>query len=89
MKLSEAAVAEIVGGAVASVDGARLRTGRRRLGLELAGGHARAELEVAVAYGLFLPDVAEAIQARVRDALGGMLDVVVDAVDVSVVELVR
>jgi uncharacterized alkaline shock family protein YloU len=89
VRVSEAAVAQIVGGAVSSVDGARLRKGRRRLELELADGHARAELEVTVAYGLFLPDVARAVQERVRDALASMCEVEVDAVDVSVVELVR
>jgi uncharacterized alkaline shock family protein YloU len=89
VRVSEAAVAQIVGGAVSSVEGARLRKGRRRLELELAGGRARAELEVTVAYGLFLPDVARAVQERVRDALAGMCEVEVDAVDVSVVELVR
>ena len=88
VRVSEAAVAQIVGGAVSSVEGARLRKGRRRLDLELAEGHARATLELAVAYGLFLPDVARLVQERVRDALARMFEVEVDAVDVSVVELV-
>ena len=89
VRVSEAALAQIVGGAVASVEGARLRKGRRRLELDLADGHARAELEVAVAYGAFLPDVARAVQERVGDALERACDVAVDAVDVSVVELSR
>ena len=89
VRVSEAAVAQILGRAVESVDGARLRKGRRRLGLELADGRGRAAIEVTVAYGAFLPDVARAVQERVADALGRMCDVSVDAVDVSVVELVR
>ncbi|HZS30581.1 MAG TPA: Asp23/Gls24 family envelope stress response protein [Gaiellaceae bacterium] len=89
VRVSEAALAQIVGGAVSSVAGARLRKGRRRLELELADGHARAELEVAVAYGAFLPDVARAVQERVGEALARMCGVDVAAVDVSVVELVR
>jgi uncharacterized alkaline shock family protein YloU len=88
VRVSEAAVAQIVGGAVASVDGARLRKGRRRLDLELENGHARAALELAVAHGLFLPDVARAVQERVREALARIFEVEVDAVDVTVVELV-
>jgi uncharacterized alkaline shock family protein YloU len=89
VRVSEAALAQIVAGAVSSVDGARLRKGRRRLGLELADGHAKAELEVAVAYGAFLPAVARAVQERVGDALARTCGVDVDAVDVSVAELVR
>jgi len=89
VKVSEAALAQIVVAAVASVDGARLRKGRRRLAVELEDGHARAELEVAVAYGSFLPDVARAVQERVASTLALTCDVEVDAVDVSVVELVR
>jgi uncharacterized alkaline shock family protein YloU len=88
VRLSEAALAQIVGGAVSAVEGARLRKGRRRLALELADGHARAELDVTVTYGLFLPDVARGVQERVGDALARMCDVAVDAVDVTVVELV-
>lgn len=87
VRVSEAALAQIVGRAVSSVEGARLRKGRRRLGLELADGHARTAIEITVAYGLFLPDVARTVQERVADALGRMCDVSVDAVDVSVVEL--
>jgi uncharacterized alkaline shock family protein YloU len=89
VRVSEAALAQIVGGAVSSVEGARLRRGRRRLELALDGGHARAELEVAVTYGLFLPDVVRAVQESVGEALGRMCEVEVDAVDVSVVELDR
>ncbi len=89
VKVSEAALAQIVGGAVASVDGVRLRKGRRRLELELADGRARAELEVAVEYGLVLPDVARAVQERVADALARMCDAEVESVDVTVVELTR
>jgi uncharacterized alkaline shock family protein YloU len=89
VSVSEAALAQIVGGAVSSVEGARLHKGRGGFEVQLADGRARAELEVAVAYGLFLPDVARAVQERVGDALAGMCDVEVGAVDVCVVELVR
>ncbi|HZT84908.1 MAG TPA: Asp23/Gls24 family envelope stress response protein [Gaiellaceae bacterium] len=89
VRVSEAALTEIVRRAVASVDGARLRKGRRRLGVELAEGRARAELQLAVAYGRVLPEVSAAVQERVADALARMCDVEVEAVDVTVEELER
>ena len=88
VRVSEAALVQLVDGAVAAVEGARLRK-RRRLSLELDDGHARAELEVAVAYGSVLPEMARAVQASVREALARMCGVEVDAVDVAVVELTR
>jgi len=75
--------------AVASVDGARLRKRRRRLGVELENGRARADLQLVVEYGRVLPEVSAAVQERVADALTRMCDVEVDAVDVTVEELVR
>ena len=89
VRVSEAALTEIVRRAVESVDGVRLRKGRRRLGVELQDGHARAELQLAVAYGRVLPEVAGEVQERVADALTRMCDVEVEAVDVTVEELVR
>jgi uncharacterized alkaline shock family protein YloU len=89
VRVSEAALTEIVRRAVASVEGARLRKGRRRLGVELDHGHARAELQLAVVYGRVLPEVSAAVQERVAGALARMFDVEVTAVDVTVVELDR
>jgi uncharacterized alkaline shock family protein YloU len=89
VRLSEVALTEIVRRAVSSVDGARLRKGRRRLGVELQDGRARAELQLAVAYGCVLPEVAGAVQERVADALVRMCDVEVEAVHVTVEELDR
>jgi uncharacterized alkaline shock family protein YloU len=87
--VSEAALTEIVRRAVASVEGAQLRKGRRRLGVEFEAGHARAELQLAVAYGRVLPEVSAAVQERVAEALARMFDVTVDAVDVTVEQLER
>ena len=89
MRVSEAALSEIVRRAIASVEGARLRKGRRRLGVEIEEGRARAELQLAVSYGLVLPEVSAAVQERVADALTRMCDVEVEAVHVTVEELVR
>ena len=89
MRVSEAALTGIVRRAVESVDGARLRKGRRRLGVELHDNRARAELQLAVAYGRVLPEVSAAVQERVAGALAEMFDVEVDAVDVTVEQLER
>jgi uncharacterized alkaline shock family protein YloU len=89
VRVSEVALTEIVRRAVSSVDGVRLRKGRRRLGVELENGRARAELRLAVAYGKVLPEVAAAVQAQVADALARMFDVEVEQVDVTVEELER
>jgi uncharacterized alkaline shock family protein YloU len=89
VRVSEATLSEIVRRAVASVEGARLRKGRRRLGVELEGGRARAELQLVVAYGRVLPEVCTTVQERVADALARMCDVEVEAVHVTVEELVR
>jgi uncharacterized alkaline shock family protein YloU len=89
VRVSEAALTEIVRRAVASVDGARLRKGRRRLGVEIEDGRARAELQLAVAYGRVLPEVSAAVQERVADALVRMCGVEIEAVDVTVEQLER
>jgi uncharacterized alkaline shock family protein YloU len=89
VRVSEAALTEIVRRAVASVEGARLRKGRRRLGVELQDGRARAELQLAVTYGRILPEVSAAVQEQVAEVLARMCDVEVDAVDVTVEELDR
>jgi uncharacterized alkaline shock family protein YloU len=89
VRVSEVALTEIVRRAVSSVEGARLRKGRRRLGVEIEDGRARAALQLTVAYGRVLPEVSAAVQERVADALARMCDVEVEAVDVTVEELVR
>jgi uncharacterized alkaline shock family protein YloU len=89
VRVSEAALTEIVRRAVSSVGGARLRKGRRRLGVDLEDGRARAELQLAIAYGCVLPEVSAAVQERVADALARMFDVQVEAVHVTVEELDR
>jgi uncharacterized alkaline shock family protein YloU len=89
VRVSEAALTDIVRRAVASVDGVRLRKGRRRIGVELQDGRARAELQLAVTYGRVLPEVSAAVQERVAEALERMFEVEVEAVDVTVEQLER
>jgi uncharacterized alkaline shock family protein YloU len=81
------ALAQIVRHAVESVEGVRVRRPRRGLELRLEDGRARVELELAVRYGVVLPEAARDVQARVADALATMVDLDVEAVDVSIEEL--
>ena len=81
------ALAQIVQRAAESVEGARVRRPRRGLDLRLEDGRVRVELELAVRYGIVLPDLARDVQARVADALSAMIDLDVEAVDVSIEEL--
>ena len=86
VRVTDGALTRIVVRAAESVEGARVRRPRRKVDVELAAARARVDLELAVDYGLVLPDVARDVQARVAEALGRMLDVQA-TVDVSVEEL--
>ena len=66
------------------VDGADERP---LVAVDLDGKSARVELELTVAYGKVLPDVAQDVQVRVADALTQMCGVEVSAVDVTIEEL--
>ena len=85
--LTDGALTNIVVQAAESVDGARVRRARRKVGVELEGTRARVELELAVAYGRVLPEVAQDVQLRVTDALTQICALDVSAVDVTVEEL--
>jgi uncharacterized alkaline shock family protein YloU len=87
VKVTDAAVTQIVVRAAETVEGARVRRPRRHLAVELDEGEARVELELAVSFGKVLPEVAREVQERVAAALGTMCGVDVKAVDVSVEEL--
>jgi uncharacterized alkaline shock family protein YloU len=87
--VTDAALTNIVVQSAESVDGARVRRARRKVDIELEGKRARVELELAVAYGNVLPDVAQDVQLRVTDALTRMCGLDVSAVDVTVEELDR
>jgi len=82
-------LAQIVVQAAEGVDGTRVRRARRKLTLEIEDTHARVTLELAIAYGKVLPDVAHEVQARVGAALARMCGLDVRAVDVTVGELDR
>ncbi|HET8894144.1 MAG TPA: Asp23/Gls24 family envelope stress response protein [Gaiellaceae bacterium] len=85
--MTDGALAQIVVQAAESVRGARVRKRpRRKVAVEIEDGCAHVGLELAVEYGLVLPDVAHDVQARGADALRTMCEVEA-AVDVSIEEL--
>jgi len=85
--VSPRAMAQIVLQAAESVPGARARRPRRGLDMAIEGERIRIALELAVAYGEVLPDLARRVQEEVTAAIGRMCGLAVDAVDVSVEEL--
>jgi uncharacterized alkaline shock family protein YloU len=87
IEVTPGALAQIVQQAAESVEGARVRRPRRGLDVRVDDGHVRVELELAVRFGIVLPDLARDVQARVAEALGTMVALEVEAVDVSIEEL--
>jgi uncharacterized alkaline shock family protein YloU len=87
VRITDAALTHIVVRAAEAVEGARVRRPRRHLDVELDGSSATVDLELAVAYGRVLPEVARAVQERVAGAFGTMCGVNVIAVNVSIEEL--
>lgn len=89
VQVTDGALTHIVVQATESVAGARVRKRpRRRVTVDVADGRARVDVELAVEYGLVLPDVARDVQGRIADALRRMCEVDT-AVDVSIEELYR
>ncbi|HZC30656.1 MAG TPA: Asp23/Gls24 family envelope stress response protein [Gaiellaceae bacterium] len=89
VKVTDGALTQIVVRAAEGVEGVRVRKPRRTVDVAVTDGHAHVDLELAVAYGLVLPDVAQQVQARVAEAVSRMCGLDVTAVDVSVEELDR
>jgi uncharacterized alkaline shock family protein YloU len=87
--VTDGTLTQIVVQAAEGVEGTRVRRARRKLTLEIEEAQARVELELAVAYGKVLPDVAHEVQAQVSAALARMCGLDVRAVDVTVGELVH
>jgi uncharacterized alkaline shock family protein YloU len=85
--VTDAALQQIVASALGLVPGARPRR-RRGVEIEVKAGRARVELELSAPIGAVLPELARDVQENVTSALSGMCGLVVDAVDVTVAEVV-
>jgi uncharacterized alkaline shock family protein YloU len=81
------ALSSLVVQAAESVEGVRVRRARRHLAVTLDDGSAHVEVELAVKFGVVLPDAARAVQERVADALRAMCAVEIETVDVTVEEV--
>ncbi len=79
-------VAALVRDAAEAVPGARVRR-RRHIEVQIDDGRVRVSVELGARYGTSLPDLARAVQERVRDALERMCGVAVDSVDVAIEEV--
>jgi len=84
--VTDAALGQVVATAVGLVPGARLRR-RRGAEVDVKGGRARVELDLAAPMGAVLPELGRDVQLHVTAALSGMCGLAVDAVDVTIGEL--
>jgi uncharacterized alkaline shock family protein YloU len=84
IRVTDAALTQIVLRAAETVDGVKIRHPRRHLEVDVAAGEARVTLELSVEYGRVIPEAARAVQQRVADAVGTMCGVTVRSVDVNV-----
>jgi uncharacterized alkaline shock family protein YloU len=73
--------------AAREVDGVRGFPGRRPIRVSEEEGRVVVELHLDVDWGSSIPDVASAVQSRVREYLGRMADVEAPRVDVVVDEI--
>ena len=85
VRVSPAALSQLVVHAAERVDGVRVRLPLPRRRVELRDG--AVSLELALRYGVALPDAAREVQRSVADALSAMMGIDVRAVDVSIEEL--
>jgi uncharacterized alkaline shock family protein YloU len=84
IRVTDAALTQIVLRAAETVEGVKVRHPRRHLDVDVAAGEARVTLELSVEYGRVIPTAARAVQQRVADAVGTMCGVTVRSVDVNV-----
>jgi uncharacterized alkaline shock family protein YloU len=85
--VSPSALARVVAATAEEIDGVRVRRQRRSPHVEVSGGTARVTLGLALRRGTIVPGTARAVQQRVSDAVGSMLEVRVEAVHVAVEEV--
>jgi uncharacterized alkaline shock family protein YloU len=81
VKVTDNALTQIVVRAAEAVEGARVRRPRRKVDVAIEHRRARVDLELAVAYGKVLPEVARGVQREVADALTRMCEVAVDELE--------
>lgn len=86
--VSESVLEQVVQRSAEQADGVRVRKPRRGLDVEIHSGRARVALEIAVPFGVVLPEAAAEVQRRVVDGMRAMCGLDETEVDVTVEELV-
>ena len=81
------ALAGLVVIAAELVDGVRVRRPRRGLDVVVKDGRARVSVDLAVRYGVVLPEAAAAVQTGVASALHESAGLAADTVEVAIEEL--
>jgi uncharacterized alkaline shock family protein YloU len=87
VSISPAALNRLAVQAAEQVEGARVRRRRRSVRVQVDADQARVSLELTVRHGAVMPELARSVQERVAEALRTMLEVEVDAVEVTVEEV--
>jgi uncharacterized alkaline shock family protein YloU len=82
--VSPAALQRVVVRTAEQIDGVRVRRQRRNPRVEVGRDSAHVTVGLAVRRGIVVPEAARAVQQRVADEVGSMLEVRVMGVDVSV-----
>jgi uncharacterized alkaline shock family protein YloU len=84
IEIADGALSQLVLRAAGRIDSAHVRRPRRGLQVHVADGRARVSLELTVARGAVLPEVARAVQKSVAGVLEQMCGLEVGAVDISI-----
>jgi len=80
-------LARYAGDAALEVEGVRELAGRHGAKVTGENGAVQVELHLVVEWGASIPEVGQAVQARVREYLGSMADISPATVDVIVDEI--
>jgi uncharacterized alkaline shock family protein YloU len=80
-------LARYAGDAALEVEGVLELAGRRGAKVTGENGAVQVELHLVVEWGASIPEVGQAVQARVREYLGSMADIAPTTVDVIVDEV--
>jgi uncharacterized alkaline shock family protein YloU len=87
--VSPEALCRVVVRTAEEVEGVEVRRQRRNPRVEISAGSARVEVSLSVRRGTIVPAAARAVQECVSTAVAAMLEVRVEAVDVSVERILR
>ena len=85
--IAPSALTQVVVAAAEQVDGARVRRPRRSIDVAVEDDRATVAVELALRYGILVPDAAQDVQRRVATVVARFCSLEAVTVDVSVEEL--